>query len=279
MMNAMNRIWTVAISMIATMSATVWAETNSSALANDNIKPTGHRAFRAGEDLKYTIKYGFIKGGEGHFFVQDTIVDGRNVEHITIAGITTGLADAIFEVRDTYETYMDRETQLPLMSYRKVHEGKYRYFDCTTYDNDNGSVSIHKQTRKGEKDTTELVNGKMRDIVSALYYARNNNFNSNMNIGDTISYDTYFSGKVYPMSVRYRGMELVKTKWGKVRCYKFSPVCEVSSSFKSKDDMNMWISADDNRLPIKLEFKMFVGSFTAELTSCSGLAHVATYGD
>lgn len=279
MMNAMNRILAMAIVAMATMSTVAMAEKNSSATANDNIKPTGHHAFRAGEDLKYTVKYGFIKGGEGHFFVKDTIIDGHSVEHITVAGKTTGLADAIFEVRDTYETYMDKATQLPLMSYRKVNEGKYHYFDCTTYDNNNGSVSIHKETRKGDKDTTETVNGKMRDVISALYYARNNNFNNSMNIGDTISYDTYFSGKIYPMSVCYRGLEMVKTKWGKVRCYKFTPVCEVSKSFKSKDDMVMWISADDNRLPIKLEFKMFVGSFSCELTSCSGLAHVAQYGD
>ncbi|MCQ2236516.1 MAG: DUF3108 domain-containing protein [Bacteroidales bacterium] len=279
MINAVYRIWTLAITIIvAAMSSVAWAKTDSS-LNNDNLKTTGHRAFRAGEDLTFTVKYGFVKGGEGHFFVTDTVINGRHAEHITISGRTTGLADAIFEVRDTYESFMDKQTQLPLVSIRNIKEGKYRYFDRTTYDNNEGTVSIHKETRRGEKDTTEFVGRNMLDIVSAFYFARNNSFNNTMSIGDTISFNTYFGGQIFPLRIRYQGTEKVKTKLGKVLCYKFAPVTEVGRTFKSKDDMHLWITADDNRLPVKIEFKMLVGSFSCELTSCKGLAHEVSYAN
>lgn len=277
-MKMMNKILAMTIAMIA-MSTSVMAENDNSVVTNDNLKPTGHRAFQTGEDLTFTVKYGFIKGGEGHFFVTDTIIDGKKVQHITVGGRTTGLADKIFKVRDTYESYMDCESQLPLVSLRKISEGKYRYFDRTTYDNINGQVSIHKENRHGVKDTTETVGRNMLDIVSAFYYARNNNFNATMQVGDTINFSTYFGGQIFPLRIRYQGTEMVDTKWGKINCYKFAPVTEVGRTFKSKDDMHLWITADANRLPVKIEFKMLVGSFTCELTQCKGLAHVAAYGN
>ncbi|MDO4461182.1 MAG: DUF3108 domain-containing protein [Bacteroidia bacterium] len=264
---------------VAIMPTILWAKTDSSSLSNDNLKTTGHRAFRAGEELRFNVKYGFVKGGEGHFYVRDTTINGRRVEHVTVSGRTTGLADAVFEVRDTYESYMDMETQFPLLSTRSIKEGKYRYFDRTTYDNLEGTVSIHKETRRGDKDTTEFVGRNMLDIVSAFYFARNNSFNSSMSVGDTICFNTYFGGQIFPLRIRYQGTERVKTKMGKILCYKFSPVTEVGRTFKSNDDMHLWITADDNRIPVKIEFKMLVGAFSCELASCKGLAHEASYAD
>ncbi|MCF0190948.1 MAG: DUF3108 domain-containing protein [Marinilabiliaceae bacterium] len=262
-----NIVFCVVVFMIMTFGlVSAMAQTGSEAL-----RVTGFQAFKPGEDLTYTIKYGFIKGGEGRFSVRDTIVNGKRVNHVVVGGRTTGVPDAFFKVRDTYESFIDPLTQLPVMSVRNIREGKYRYYDVATYNHEVGSVSVHKENRHGVRDTTEQVGPNMLDIVSAFYHARNNSFDETMSVGDTISYCTYFGGEVFPLQIKYSGKEMVKTKWGRVECYRFSPVTEVGRAFKGKDDMHLWISADDNRLPVKIEFEMLVGSFTCELTNYKGI--------
>jgi hypothetical protein len=67
-------------------------------------------------------------------------------------------------------------------------------------------------------------------------------------------------------------MEEVKTKVGKIRCYKFNPVTETGRLFKDEEGATFWFSADKNYLIVKVRFDIFVGSFTVDLDSYEGLS-------
>ncbi|MBP5366195.1 MAG: DUF3108 domain-containing protein [Bacteroidales bacterium] len=255
----MNRILIVAMSLIVSVAA----QAQKLITADRN---TGHIAYGAGEQLTYVMRYGFIVGGKANFTVQDTIMDGVKANHVVCNGFTTGLPDMIFKVRDTYESYIDPNTQLPIKAVRNISEGRYRYYDEILYDRELDKVYTLK---KG----TEDVPAKILDVVSAFYHARNNTFDDNLEIGDTIRYVTYFAGQVYPLLIKYRGREAVSTRVGKVMCHKFSPITEVGRSFKTEDDMQVWISCDGNRIPIKIKFDLVVGSFVCELTQYSGIKY------
>ncbi len=232
----------------------------------DRVILTKHRAFQAGEELTYNVRYGIIPGGAGYFSIKDSLLNGKKVNHIKVKGVTTGLADAIFKVRDVYESFMDVETDLPIKAIRNIREGRYRYYDEITYDRDS---SVVHTTRTG----THKVPPKILDAVSAFYFARSHVFNDQLKEGEMIELVTFFAGKVYPMRIRYRGIETISTRFGKVQCYLFSPVTEVGRAFKTEDDMQVWISRDGNRLPMRIKFNLVVGSFVCELTEFRGLKH------
>ncbi|NJK87094.1 MAG: DUF3108 domain-containing protein [Bacteroidales bacterium] len=78
---------------------------------------------------------------------------------------------------------------------------------------------------------------------------------------------------MFPFKFRYKGIEQVKTKFGKIKCYRFDPVVEPGRIFKSEDDMTMWISADQNLLPIAVKFDMLVSSLHCELEEYSNLKY------
>ncbi|MFW6043630.1 MAG: DUF3108 domain-containing protein, partial [Marinilabiliaceae bacterium] len=61
------------------------------------------------------------------------------------------------------------------------------------------------------------------------------------------------------------------TPLGKLECYLFVPVTEVGRAFKNEDDMQVWISRDRNKVPVKIRFKLRVGSFTCNLEKFRGL--------
>jgi hypothetical protein len=90
-------------------------------------------AYQAGEKVEYIIHYGVVNAGVATLELQKDTFAGKNVLRSVFVAHTTGLADALFKVRDIFESYINPETQLPVKSIRNVSEGKYRRSYRETY--------------------------------------------------------------------------------------------------------------------------------------------------
>lgn len=226
-----------------------------------------HRIYGPGEELRYSLNYGFIKGGEANLMVKDTTLNGERLHHVIARGRTVGLADAIYRVRDRYESFIHPETDLPAKSVRSIREGSYRYYNEVWYDHSHTDSAKIKSQKSGEKWVPENI----QDILSAFYYARKHEFNEDLREGEMIEIMTYFSDELFPLRIRYKGIEVIDTPLGELECYKFVPVTEVGRAFKNEDDMQVWISRDKNRVPVKIRFELRVGAFTCTLEQFRGL--------
>ena len=58
----------------------------------------------------------------------------------------------------------------------------------------------------------------------------------------------------------------------KISCLKFNPIVEPGRVFDTPDDMEIWISNDSNKIPVKIKLNLFVGSVNCDLVQYSGLA-------
>ena len=65
--------------------------------------------------------------------------------------------------------------------------------------------------------------------------------------------------------------ETIKTDLGKIECYKLRPQLVVDRVFKDEDDMTIWVSADANKIPIRVQANIYVGSVKVDITKASGL--------
>jgi hypothetical protein len=88
-----------------------------------------------------------------------------------------------------------------------------------------------------------------------------------------VTVNTWFCDELYPIRLKFVGMDDVKTRVGKIRCYKFNPVTETGRLFKSDEDVSFWFSADKNFLPVKIRFDIFVGAFSCEIVNYEGLVY------
>ncbi len=240
--------------------------------AGNNASPSnrssyGHIVYQPGEELIYSLKYGFIKGGEAKLLVRDTVLSGEPVHHVIATGKTVGLADVIYKVRDTYESFIDPESDLPVKAIRNIREGSYRYYNEVLFEHEHADSAKIKSQKSGEHWVPENI----QDILSAFYFARKHKFNDDLEKGDMIEIQTWFSDELFPLRIRYRGIEVIDTPLGKFECYLFVPVTEVGRAFKNDDDMQVWISRDRNRVPVKIRFKLRVGAFTCNLEQFRGL--------
>jgi len=230
-------------------------------LAEENPK-----AYQSGERLKYVIHYGFIRGGRASLNVKTKKLKNKKVYHLVLTGRTVGLPNAIYRVKDTYESYIDPETQLPLKAIRNIREGRYKKYNELKFDHQNNTV-------QSKLSGLHQVPDNIQDILSAFYFARQNLFTPELKKGDLVEIQTYFADELFQLRIRFMGYETIRSRMGKIKCFKFVPVVITGRAFKNEDDMTIWISADQNKLPVRVKFELFVGSVKCDLVSYSGLAN------
>ncbi len=221
-------------------------------------------AFAPGEVLNYEMSYGWIKGGEASLNLKEVTYNGKKAYYVKAVGKTTGVAHTLYNVRDVYESYFNPKTGKPYKSVMNLKEGKYRNYNEVYYNHSNRELTSKKSGKK-KFDKTDVF-----DIVSAFYHLRRSLTNLKKN--QKVVIHTYFHDEPWDLIVRFKGYETIKTKLGKITCMKFKPVV-IEGTFESEDALDIWISADRNRVPVRVKMKLFVGSFKTDLTGYSGLSH------
>ena len=80
-----------------------------------------------------------------------------------------------------------------------------------------------------------------------------------------------FVGAVIEPEIFFLGYENIKTKFGIVNCYKFRPYIESGRVFRDSESLTLWVSNDKNKIPIKIEAELRIGSIEADLEGFKGL--------
>jgi hypothetical protein len=226
-----------------------------------------NKAFTYGEKLNFRIHYGILNAAYVNIVIDEkpTLIEGRPTFHITTKGNTYKHFDFMYKVRDHFESYVDTTSMAPLKYYKSVQEDKYKDHDLVFYHHDTKKLNGYKKNM----DMPEYV----QDIVSALYYARTLEYGTAY-VGKTFPIDVYLDQTIYNLKFKYLGKETIKTGLGKIECIKLRPQLVVDRVFKDEDDMTVWISADKNHIPIRIQTDIFVGSLKVDLESYSGLNNI-----
>jgi len=225
-------------------------------------------AFQGGESITYKVMYAVVGAhfgaGEVTFTSAIETMNNKPVYHIIGDGKTYSFYDKVFKVRDRYETYIDTATLKPYKFIRNVYEGGYKKYE---------NVSFNRTTNTAvTNDGVFKVPECVQDVLSSMYYARNINFNS-YNPGDKIPFSVFLDNEVYEIYIRYLGKETVKTKYGKFRAIKFKPLLLKGTLFEGGEKMTVWVSDDQNHLPVRIESPITVGSIKVDLMGHRNLRH------
>jgi len=235
-------------------------------LSAQQLRNINVNAFQPSEVLEYRVHYGFMDAGEAKLEIAPDYkqIAGRKCLHVIGTGRSVGAFDWFFKVRDRYESYIDNEALIPWMFIRKIEEGDYSK-------KQNVSFNHYKKTASSEKKTISTPS-HVQDIISAFYYARTLDF-TNASPGDTFTIMTYLDDETFPLTIKYIGKETLKTKAGKFRCIAFHPMLLEGRVFKEQEGMTVWISDDKNKIPVRAEAEILVGSVKMDLKKYSGLAN------
>lgn len=230
------------------------------------------QAFQGGEWFKFEMSYSnWIKAGNATMSVEETTYKGKPVFHVVGKGWTTGAIKWFFKVKDRYESYFDRSTGLPYKSIRQIDEGGHTKDVETEFDQINRRAYVNN--KKHNTQNTFSTEKDVQDMVSAFYYLRNNYNTATIKEGDVVSLNMFFDEENYNFKLKFLGRETLDTNFGKVKTLKFRPYVMAGRVFKEEESLTLWVSADDNKIPLKIKADLRVGSLQANLEAFRGLKH------
>lgn len=230
-------------------------------------------AFQDGEWFKFKMSYsGFLKAGNATLSIDETKLEGRPVFHVVGKGWTTGAIKWFFKVKDRYESYFDKETGVPYKFIRKIDEGGHTKDIEIAFDHDKREALVENKKYKTKKIVA--TEHDVQDMVSAFYYLRNNYDTENIKVGDVVSLNMFFDEENYNFKLKFLGRETIETDLGgKMKTLKFRPYVMAGRVFKEQESLTLWVSADKNKIPLKIKADLAVGSLRAELVAFKGLKH------
>ena len=108
-------------------------------------------------------------------------------------------------------------------------------------------------------------------MVSVFYHMRNFFELNKLDSKNEMLIDMFFDSENYKLKIKYLSTEILNTNFGKILCYKIKPYVQSGRVFKKNEGLTMWVSADKNRVPVRIKADLLVGSVRIDLESYRNL--------
>lgn len=242
---------------------------------NDVYLPVLNESFTRGETIEFKMTYGIFTVGKGSAHIHPNYfrLNERPCFKVDVYGKTVGMVDWVADVDDQWGAYIDTAALVPHMFYRKIREGRYRKDEQTYFDHENRKIRVKVADKKTGQFKDPVVFDappNVRDMIGGFLYLRVMDF-SNLHENDTVVVKGFFEDEFYALKIIYKGKKTIKTKLGKIRTLVFKPVMPKNKLFDGENSITAYFSDDKNRIPVKIDAEMFIGSAGVELTGYSGL--------
>jgi hypothetical protein len=237
-------------------------------------------AFDRGEKLTYKVYYdailtGKVIAGEAVFSINNDnkVYDDQETYHIEAVGKTKGAFNLFYKVIDRYESYVAEKDLLPRLFVRRVDEGGYTIKQNVFFQPSLNSASF--KDLKNNRTSTVTIPDNTHDVLSVIYYARTLDY-SKAKKGDMYSFNFLIDDTVYSSSIEIMGRKTITTSIGDVKCIHMRPRVITGSVFKDEYPMNLYVSDDENKIPVLMSTGVIVGTVKMELVKFSGLRNSFT---
>lgn len=239
-----------------------------------------NKSFKEGEKLTYVIYFdsyltGKIRAAYGTFEVspKTQTIGGRECYHIIATGSTFSKWSWAIYVKDRFDSYLDKTSQMSWMFLRKAHEGKYKADQQVVL---NHAKKVAKYTNnKNKKSSTYTIPTYTQDMISAGYYARNMDL-SKIGVGGTFSIPYVFEDSVFTTNIIYDGEETIKIDLGTFKCKRYKPKVQVGNVFSSNYPISIYFTDDENKIPIFAKGDIKIGNVKFELYSYENIKNPLT---
>lgn len=232
--------------------------------------------FAPGEQLEYQAYYnwGFIwlDAARVLFSVRDSTIGKKQVFLFQSTGRSLDEYDWFFKVRNRYSSAAECETLSPLLFSRNTLEGDYKAEEDYRFDQALKKVYITSENSDEPFSIDTIsIGAHTYDLLTAIYFARTVDYNS-MKPGSKVPIKVISDGDVYDLYFRYNGKEevVIHGTEERYRCAKYTAMLIAGTVFNAGEDMTVWVTDDQSRIPVQVEAKISVGSVKAVLKSVSG---------
>jgi hypothetical protein len=211
--------------------------------------------FRVGEKLTYQIFWGpFVVGRATLEVTAVEKVDSFDCYHLIAKAKTSGLAEWLFPVDSTAESWLDCRELFTRKYRQKRSEGKHVVNDETRYDYEH-KEAITKNTKGKEKRLP--LEQPVQDVVSSMYFVRA----QELMLDAEQTFVLNASATNYVVTIR---PDQRKQLWvrpvGDVQALRIEPSPTLKIIAANKGRMWIWITDDERRLPLLVNSELRWGN-------------------
>lgn len=162
-----------------------------------------------------------------------------------------------------YESDMDDSGSRTLMTYHGYAWGKKSRNERTVFDYVKRLARIRKQTPEGIENRVKPLpsQDETRDILTAIHYLRQNAHAINAPIETRIFSD----GKEYPVIFKPGARNATINIDGRKTPVMAFEIVDAPGGKKWQGGVKVWLSADDRRVPVRIEIQQSIASMQLDL--------------
>jgi hypothetical protein len=220
--------------------------------------------FYPGEKLTYSLKWGIVHAGEATLEVLPMKdVEGEWAYHFVMTAKTSSFIDAFYKVRDRVEAYADLGMNRSLMYKKLQKEGRHKRDILVQFD---WARKTAQYSNFGNSAPPISLTEGTLDPLAAFYYTRLFDFKEGMVLERPVT-----DGKKHVVAqcrvVRREAQTVGNRTYD---TFLVEPdLRHVGGVFQKSDHakLQIWITADHRRIPVRVESEVAVGRFVGEIVT------------
>ena len=228
--------------------------------------------FQDGERLAYEVNWKPVfavpafKAGEITMDVRRSNLEGVATYKISASARSEGTLTRVagFEVRNYFESHIDRKDFRSYRIFQKIRQGKRKRNLLLTFDYEGDQTLVH-ETDEAKSPPRTIRNRKVKgipalaaDVLSSFYIARLRRARP----GDKFQFHLNEKGTFKRVLVRAEEREEVETQVGTFPAIKLTTTGGI---FKDGGEFRIWYSTDKQRIPVKFEADVKIGKVYGSL--------------
>jgi hypothetical protein len=220
--------------------------------------------FTDGERLKFKLGWSVFKVALSELEVIPEEHDGRDTLKLQVKTRTNSFADAFYKVRNTSTSWVAPDLSRTYEYSSRQDEGDHNRNTTAFFDPETNIARYVNNVNGEQRDPVEILPGSF-DPLGIVFFVRSLDFD----VGDKLVIPTS-NGKEFFFTIVHV-VDKVKRKFliGKREAFVLEPdIKDIGGVFKKSPDgkIRFYFSADEEKLPLRMESEVVVGSFWAELS-------------
>jgi hypothetical protein len=228
--------------------------------------------FQEGEKLSYEVNWKPLfavpafRAGEVTMSIERSRLSDIDTYKITAWAVSDGALTSVagFEVRNYFESHIDRTDYRSYRMFQKIRQGKRKRNLELTFDYKNDQTLVHETDqscsppRKLRNKVVKGIPAPAADVLSVFYVARLRSANP----GDRFQLHLNEKGEFKKVLVVAEKKERIPTPVGTFATIKLTTT---GGLFKNGGEFRIWYSTDRLRIPVKFEADVKIGKVYGSL--------------
>ncbi len=227
---------------------------------------TDQLVFQAGERLTIVANYkwGIINADVGEATMVVSEESFRDTQYFSVRA-------------DVYEGHFDTRTLRPIYFHRSIHEGDYKILATMHFNDEDYTIKTFiKRNNNPVQDSVLKAYSCTYDFISLFFNSRNLDF-SNLEVGKIFPFSFAIDDEMFNLGYRFVGREEKKIPGlGTFKTLRFAAKLIAGDVFTGENELDIWISDDENRVPLLLQSPIIVGRVSARLSKYANLKYPLT---